>query len=168
MTHSELLRLLTDFAAERVALIQRHEAGAQVASHYDFNNTYQYVINREGTHLEWLASALTGLEAALPAASSTLAVPAVVVKKGTADPAAYRVLLEDDASQLAGFIARWQPQVTHVAHARHRRMLDIILGEAQEHQRLFAQAASGFEDVLGRRTASGPRIGGVLATRWVE
>ena len=78
------------------------------------------------------------------------------------------MLLEDDASQLAGFIARWQPRVAHVAHARHRRMLDIILGEAQEHQRLFAQAASGFEDVLGRRTASGPRIGGVLATRWVE
>lgn len=168
MTHSELLQLLTDFAAERVALIQRHEAGAQVAAHYDFNNTYQYVINREGTHLEWLASALAGMDAPLPAAKSTLPVPTVAVKKGTAQPAAYRGLLEDDANLLAAFVARWQPKVTHVAHARHRRMLDIIMGEAQEHQRLFAQAATGFEDVLGRRTAAGPRVGGVLTTRWVE
>ncbi len=168
MTHSELLQILTDFAAERVALIQRHEAGAQVAAHYDFNNTYQYVINREGTHLEWLAAALAGMQAPMPAAASTLPVPTVVVKKGTAQPAVYRALLEDDASLLAGFVQRWQPKVAHVAHARHRRMLDIIMGEAQEHQRLFVQAATGFEDVLGRRTASGPRVGGVLTTRWVE
>ena len=44
---NELQQLLTDLAAERVALIERHEAGARVVSHYDFNNTYQYVIARE-------------------------------------------------------------------------------------------------------------------------
>jgi hypothetical protein len=55
-----------------------------------------------------------------------------------------------------------------LTHARHRTMLNVVLGESLEHQRLFEQAAQGFEDVLGRRTAPGPRIGGVLATRWVE
>jgi hypothetical protein len=48
---NELQQLLTDLASERVALIERHEAGARVVSHYDFNNTYQYVIAREETHL---------------------------------------------------------------------------------------------------------------------
>ena len=48
---SDLPKLLSDFAAERVALVERHEASARAVSHYDFNNTYQYVINREETHL---------------------------------------------------------------------------------------------------------------------
>ena len=74
---NELQQLLTDLAAERVALIERHEAGARVVSHYDFNNTYQYVIAREATHLEWLGNALGELGAALPKASAALPVPAV-------------------------------------------------------------------------------------------
>ena len=63
---NELQQLLTAIAAERVALIERHEAGARVVSHYDFNNTYQYVIAREETHLTWLQDALAELGAALP------------------------------------------------------------------------------------------------------
>ena len=47
MNQTELQQALTQFAAERLALLERHEAGARVVSHYDFNNTYQYVINRE-------------------------------------------------------------------------------------------------------------------------
>jgi len=47
---NDLQELLSTAAAERLALIQRHEAGARVVSHYDFNNTYQYVISREETH----------------------------------------------------------------------------------------------------------------------
>ena len=38
--------------------VERHEASARAVSHYDFNNTYQYVINREETHLSWLQNAL--------------------------------------------------------------------------------------------------------------
>src|ERR1041385_8501661 len=57
---SDLPALLADFAAERVALIERHEASARAVSHYDFNNAYQYVINREETHLSWLQHALAG------------------------------------------------------------------------------------------------------------
>ncbi len=32
---------LTDLTAERIALTERHEGGARVVGHYDFNNTYQ-------------------------------------------------------------------------------------------------------------------------------
>ena len=53
-----------------------------------------------------------------------------------------------------------------MTHARHRTMLDVVLGESLEHQRLFEQAAAGFEDVLGRRTGGAERVGAVLPTRW--
>ena len=167
MHQDELKKLLTDFAAERVALLQRHEAGARVVSHYDFNNTYQYVIAREETHLQWVQNALAEFGVALPAAASTLDVPAIGKgKKG--DPAAFRGVLEDDASGLTGFVSRWRDRLAAMTHARHRNMLNVILGESMEHSRLFAQAADGFEDVLGRRTGGVARQGGVLPARWLE
>jgi hypothetical protein len=55
-----------------------------------------------------------------------------------------------------------------MTHARHRTMLNVVLGESLEHNRLFEQGASGFEDVLGRRTDGAERVGGVLSTRWME
>ena len=55
-----------------------------------------------------------------------------------------------------------------MTHARHRTMLEVVLGETLEHKRLFDQAAAGFEDVLGRRTGGVARQGGVLPTRWME
>jgi Mn-containing catalase len=58
----ELRSFLTEITADRLALLQRHEASARVVSHYDFNNTYQYVIAREETHLTWLQAALEELE----------------------------------------------------------------------------------------------------------
>ena len=41
-----------------------------------------------------------------------------------------------------------------MTHARHRKMLDVILGESREHQRLFEQAAAGMEDLLGGAPAA--------------
>jgi uncharacterized protein (DUF1501 family) len=166
--HEELQALLSEFAADRLALLQRHEAGARTVSHYDFNNTYQYVINREETHLGWLQSALGELNAPLPHAASTLAVPDAGKTTKKVEPAAYRGILDDDAAHLRRFVEKWRPRVEAVTHARHRNMLKVILGESLEHQRFFEQAAAGFEDLLGRRTAQGPRIGGVISTRWVE
>ena len=168
---SDLQSLLTDFAAARVALVERHEASARAVSHYDFNNTYQYVISREETHLSWLGSALTEIGAALPAASRALDVPPAAKpgkksKQGSAD--IFRDILADDATQLTSFVERWRPRVAALTHARHRIMLDVILGESAEHARLFQQAASGFEDVLGRRTGGVARQGEVLPTRWLE
>jgi hypothetical protein len=55
-----------------------------------------------------------------------------------------------------------------MAHARHRSMLNVVCGESLEHMRLFEQAASGFEDVLGKRTIQAERVGFVLPTRWQE
>jgi hypothetical protein len=164
----ELRQLLTRIAAEKVALIERHEAGARVVSHYDFNNTYQYVINREETHLRWLRDALSELDAPFPSASSTLAVPAVGKVGKQPEPAAFRGVLEDDARELAAFAQRWQDPVAHLTHARNRTMLGVLLGESREHQRLFEQAAAGFEDLLGRRTGGVARVGGVLPARWQE
>jgi hypothetical protein len=165
---TELQQLLTDLAAERVALIERHEAGARVVSHYDFNNTYQYVIAREETHLSWIGNALTEIGSSLPKASATLAVPAIAKPDKKFEPAAFRAILEDDAATLAAFVQKWRPKIEALAHARHRTMLNVVLGESLEHQRLFAQAAAGFEDLLGKRTEGSARVGGVLPARWME
>ncbi len=168
MKHEDLATFLAAFAADRLALLQRHEAGARTVSHYDFNNTYQYVIAREETHLTWLQNALAELNLPLPAASSALPLPVATKVSKKVEPSAYRGILEDDARHLRDFIERWRARVTGLTHARHRTMLNVILGETAEHQRLFEQAAAGFEDLLGRRTSGVERIGGVLSTRWVE
>jgi hypothetical protein len=165
---SELQSLLTEFAAGRLALLQRHEAGARVVSHYDFNNTYQYVINREETHVAWLQTALAEFGAALPAPSSTIEVPPVEKRGKKVEASAFRGILEDDARHLGVFVEQWRPRVKAMTHARHRIMLDVVLGESLEHKRLFEQAAAGFEDVLGRRTGGVPRQGAVLPARWME
>jgi len=165
---NELQQLLTDLASERVALIERHEAGARVVSHYDFNNTYQYVIAREETHLGWLGSALTELGTVLPKASAALPVPAVGKMTKKVEPAAFKSILDDDARTLGAFVQKWRPKLEAITHARHRTMLNVVMGESLEHQRLFAQAAAGFEDLLGKRTGGVARVGGVLPARWQE
>ena len=165
---NELQQLLTELAAERVALGERHEAGARAVSHYDFNNTYQYVIAREETHLTWLANALADFGATLPKASAALAVPAVGKIGKKVDPGAFKAVLEDDARSLGAFVQKWRPKVDVMTHARNRTMLNVVLGESLEHQRLFTQAAAGFEDLLGKRTGGVARVGAVLPARWME
>jgi hypothetical protein len=164
----ELRSLLTAIAAERVALIERHEAGARAVSHYDFNNAYQYVIAREETHLSWLRSALEEQGATMPKAASEIPVPILSKPSKNADASRYSGILEDDARHLAAFVERWRPRVATITHARHRTMLGVVLGESKEHERLFEQAASGLEDVIGKRTAGAERVGAVLPTRWQE
>jgi len=167
MQRDELLKFLTDITADRVAILHRHEAAARVVSHYDFNNTYQYVINREETHLQWLQSALAEFGVGLPQPST--AYPAPDAPKGKkAEPSIFRGILEEDGRQLTAFVDRWRPRIEGVMHARHRTMLGVILGESLEHARMFEQAAGGFEDVLGRRTSHAARVGAVLPTRWLE
>ena len=165
---SELQQLLTAIAADRVALIERHEAGARVVSHYDFNNTYQYVIAREETQLTWLQNALAEVGVAMPPAASALPVPSIGKTGKQVAPAAFKELCEDDERTLGAFVTKWRSQVDAMTHARHRTMLNVVLGESLEHQRLFAQAAAGFEDLLGKRTGGVARVGGVLPARWME
>jgi len=166
---SALQTLLTEFAAGRLALLERHEASARIVSHYDFNNTYQYVINREETHLTWVQNALAEYGAVLPpATSAALPAPEAPKAKKRVEVSAYRSILEDDARYLGAFVEKWRPRVDEMSHARHRTMLNVVLGESMEHKRLFEQAALGFEDLLGRRTAGAERVGAVLPTRWLE
>jgi hypothetical protein len=166
---SDLPKLLSDFAAERVALVERHEASARAVSHYDFNNTYQYVINREETHLSWLQNALAEYKTAVPAAgAAALATPEAPKTGKKIEKGAFRGILEEDVRLLGAFVERWRPRVDAVSHARHRNMLNVILGESMEHKRFFEQAAAGLEDLLGRRTGGVERVGAVLPTRWLE
>ena len=169
MQRDELLKFLTDITADRLAILHHHEAAARVVSHYDFNNTYQYVINREETHLSWLQNALAEYKIAVPPAGAA-ALPAPVAPKTgkTVEASAFRGILEEDARSLGAFVEKWRPRVEDVTHARHRGMLNVILGESMEHKRFFEQAAAGFEDLLGRRTDGAERVGGVLPTRWLE
>lgn len=168
MNQTELQPLLTEFAADRLALLLRHEAGARAVGHYDFNNTCQYVIAREETHVTWLQTALAEFGAPLPPPSGTIPLPDVPKRGRKNDAAAVQALLTDDARHLEAFVEKWRPRVRAMTHARHRIMLDVILGESLEHRRLFEQAAAGNEDVLGRRTGGVARQGAVLPVRWME
>jgi hypothetical protein len=168
VTGDELKNTLSEFAADRIALLHRHEGGARAVSHYDFNNAYQYVINREEMQLGWLRAALGEVGTALPGPAAALPMPASPKPSKKLNAASFTTILEDDARHLNRFVEKWRDRIDSVTHARHRIMLHVILGESLEHQRLFEQAAAGFEDLLGRRTGGVARVGGVLPTRWVE
>jgi hypothetical protein len=162
VTAAELVALLQEFHGEKAALWARHVAGAQRVSHYDFNNTYQYVVNREEAQIAWLRSAIEGLGARVPDSRPALPVPDARGKD------AERAVIADDAALVQQFRERWAPRVRAVTNARHRKMLEVILGEAVEQQRFFEDMLRGRDDLLGRRHASEGTGGGVLPTRWVE
>jgi len=159
---ADLLTLLQEFHRDKLALFRRHESGARRVSSYEFNNTYQYVLAREDAHLAWLRSAIEEL-AGVPDESST-SVPLPSAGKGDAVD---RAIAEDDARTAGDLLARWQPRLAGLTHARDRKMLELMLGEVAEHQRFFAQAAAGHVDLLGKRQGQGTG-GGVLGVRWVE
>jgi hypothetical protein len=163
VTSSELLRHLVDAFGEKAALRRRHEAVARVAGQYDLNNTYQYVIAREDQHLGWLASAILDLGGGTVSGDAPpLETPAV---KGDA---AIRGVVLEDARALDAFVDAWRTRVAGITHARHQRMIELMLGEMLEQARLFHQAAAGSVDLLGRRTGGARTPGVVLPTRWVE
>jgi hypothetical protein len=151
VTSSDLLRHLADAFGEKAALRRRHEAVARVAGQYDLNNTYQYVIAREDQHLGWLASAILDLGGGTVSGDATNG----------------GVVMED-AQALDAFVKAWRPRAAGITHARHQRMIEVMLGEMLEQSRLFHQAASGSVDLLGRRTGGDRTPGVVLPTRWVE
>jgi len=161
---SDLLQLLLEFHREELVILMGHEVGARSIVQYDANNAYQYIINREDTHLSWLASAIVSLggapETAAPAATAA-------ARRGRGD--AWRGLAEGHAAEAQAFVDRWRPRVETMTNARHRGMLRVILGEMLEQKRFFEQVVAGNLDLLGRRPdAVGPRVGEVLPTRWVE
>jgi hypothetical protein len=131
---------------------------------YDANNTYQYVINREDVHLQWLEAAIAELDGT-PEEVAEPPVPRLVRNEQ------FKGLTVKDAEDVTAFVAKWRPRLDDVTHARHRSLMNVILGETLEQKRSFDQVAEGREDVLGRR-ANGPGSpgtgDGVLGVRWIE
>ena len=168
MKPAELLNILREFHRAKLALRQRHVAVARHVASYEFNNTYQYIIAREDVHLSWLEAAI----AELGGTPEDVAEPQIAApkKRRKKDDAWYLSLVEEDARDAGGFVDHWRPRVAQVTHARHRNMMNVILGETLEQQRFFQQMTQGREDVLGRR-ANGPGSpgtgGGVIPERWL-
>jgi hypothetical protein len=158
---ADLLELLREFYREKSATRQRHVAGARLVGHYDFNNTYQYVINREDVHLTWLHDAIADLGGSAEDAPE----PHIAAsgKKGEAEAS----VLREDRDQAQAFVDRWRTRVEDVSHARNRTMLRVILGETLEQKRFFEQAMAGRTDLLGRRADGAGTPGTVMPTRWV-
>jgi hypothetical protein len=161
---AELLRVLREFHHEKLALRQRHVAVARHVSNYNFNNTYQYIIAREDVHLQWLEASI----AELSGAPDQVPEPTLAAR-GRKDSVA--PLVQEDAKVAGDFAARWRPRLDAVSNARHRNMMNVVIGETLEHKRFLNQIVAGREDVLGRR-ANGPGSpgtgDGVLAVRWIE
>jgi hypothetical protein len=157
----DMLELLKEFYREKSAMRHAHASTAQHVSHYDFNNTYQYVIASEDMHLRWLIDAITDLGGQPDEGSA----PARHVS-GKGDAAA-RSAIEADRKSADEFLARWRGRVDSLPNARNRTLLTLILGETMEHRRFFEQALAGRSDLLGRRADGAGTGGGVLATRWV-
>jgi len=154
----DMLALLQDFYHDRLRLMTDHQMSARGVGQYHFNNTYQYVIAREETHLQWVADAITRLGGSLPDLRAA-------ADRG---PASEHQLIEADLESERTFVDRWQPRVQQVTNARDRKMLEIILGESLEHAHLLAEALAGHTDLLGRSTTDAGQRGTVLADRWVE
>jgi hypothetical protein len=163
VTPSELQQLLREFYLERLTLLMRHEASARRVTDYDVNNAYQYIISREETHISWLQHALVQLGEPLPPDPSS---PTVGVLSKAKD--AEFKLYQEDAHGNQQFVDRWRERIEHVTNARHKGMLNVILGEMLEHERLFEQASEGRTDIIGKPMAIHERRGKVMPTRWVE
>jgi hypothetical protein len=163
MKPAELLAVLKECHAEKLALRQRHVAVARRVTDYDFNNTYQYVVAREDVHLSWLEAAIAELGGTADDRPEPELPPAG--KKPDFLP-----LITEDARSADAFVARWRERLPQIGHARHRGMIQVIIGETIEQKRFFDQMLAGREDLLGRR-ANGPGSpgtgDGVLPVRWL-
>ena len=156
MKPTELVRLLEDCFRERLQLMVDHQDSARRIGRYEFNNTYQNIIAREETHLEWLAEAIRRLGGSSPESAAA--------RQG---PAAERDAIEADRRREQEFVDRWRPRIAQLTHARHRKMLDVILGESLEHVRFLAEAVAGDTGLLGRGAPGAGERGSVLPDRWV-
>ena len=160
---SELLRAIH---RGKLTMRQRHAAVAKQVSDYAFNNTYQYVINREDVHLQWLEAVLAESGTTADRVDEPM-LSAAVRGKGRE----YLSLVAEDARAAEAFVAAWRPRLPEIASARHRSLIQVILGETLEQKRFFEQIGADNHDLLGRRSNGPDSDGtgnGVLAVRWVE
>ena len=161
MKPTDILALLVECHREKLMMRQRHAAVARHVGHYAFNNTCQYVIAREDVHLAWLETAIAEL-GGTPSDVAEPTLPSPGKKRDSFIP-----LVQQDARDAEAFVTRWRPRTAELTNARHRTMLQVLLGETLEHKRFFDQIASGRDDVLGRRMAGAGTGDGVLGVRWL-
>ncbi len=159
---NELLELLREFYRDKLTMRQRHLAAAKLVSHYDFNNTYQYIIAREDVQLNWLRDAIADMGGELAD------VPEPTLQVSGKGDAALSSIVTPDRDAARAFVEKWRPRIGATPNARHRTMLRLTLGETLEHVRFFEQMLSGRTDLLGRRADGAGTGGGVLGTRWIE
>jgi hypothetical protein len=168
---TELLEFLRQFRKDKLTILKRHVASARHVTDYDFNNTYQYVIAREEMQVSWVTDAVLDLAAATGRTETDALLDDVVEPQISVQgkgEAAQRSVIAQDRDDAGRFVDQWRPKVQAMTHARHRTMLDVVLGETLEHKRFFDQALAGRTDLLGRRADGAGTGGGVLPTRWIE
>ena len=157
VTAADRLALLQQFYRDRLRLAQDHLTSARHVGQYHFNNAYQYIIAREETHLQWLADAIMKLGGSVSEPSPS-----------DPGPVAEAEVIARDLERQRTFVDQWRSRVAGMTNARHRRMLEVILGEALEHSQLLADAQAGRTDLLGRSTPGAGERGAVIASRWIE
>ena len=160
MKPTDLLALLQEFYREKYALRARHVAAALLIGDYNFNNTYQYVINREDVHLAWLRDSITDLGGTPQDGTA----PTITASGKDAANTIFR----EDSRDAQAFVDRWRERIEGISNARQKTMLRLMLGEVLEQKRFFDQAAEGRQDLLGRRADGMGTVGRVIATRWNE
>ena len=161
MKSKEMLELLREFYRDKSAMRQSHVDAARFVSDYNFNNTYQYVIAREDMHVRWLADAVADLAGVAEEPGAGQGHSAARARE------AQRAVIEANSREAQDFLDKWRPRINALPNARHRQMLNVILGETLEHKRFFDLALAGREDLLGRRADGMGTGGGVLGSRWV-
>jgi hypothetical protein len=154
---AELLQFLNEFHRDTLALFKARQTNAQSVAAYDANNGYQQVLGRQEIHLQWLRDAIAALGGT---AADTLDEVSGKASRETA-----RSIIDADAADQKGFIDRWVPRTAEVTNARHRKMLELILGEMKEHLRVLQQAAESRADLLGRHADGKVLRGTVMAAR---
>jgi len=165
VTPAELRALLQDFYRELRQISLTRQANARSVAAYDANNAYQQVLGRQETHLRWVSDAIGDLDAGaleqiageLPSIGNDAA--------GSRRDRSLQDVVRADIDAQRGFLERWRGRVATVSNARHRKMLELILGEMLEHLRVFEQTLSGRTDVLGRHADGKELSGRVLPVR---
>lgn len=161
MNASQLLEFLREIYRDRLSLRHRHVAAARYIGDYNNNNTYQYVINRADGHVRWLQDAIEELGGT----PEDLPLPDISPPgKGTD---AERSVITGDRDAARAFVDKWTPRIASLPNARHKTLLQVMLGEVREQERFFEQALAGREDLLGRRADGAGTGGGVMSNRWV-
>src|SRR6185369_6711731 len=102
---ADLIELLKSVYRDKSAMKARHIAAAKLVADYDFNNTYQYVINREEILLQWLRDAIEDRGATVEDAAEPQ-----IQGAGTAKKAQLQVI-KTDADSAQAFVERWKDKV---------------------------------------------------------